>query len=447
MSLFAALPPVPMPGQLLKMERAGTYLQVGPRLGEGSQGIVHVAALPNGARFALKWYKPAAATADQWHTLMGLVRRGNPHPAFLWPLDLVTSAEHTGFGYLMPLRDPRFVSFGAILRRPQQPSFRVTTVLGRELVDAFAALHGTGLCYRDISFNNIFADPEAGEICVVDNDNIGTDTAPTGVGGTLRFMAPEILRGEALPSASSDLHSLAVLLFFLFVHGHPLDGRRVESTFVWDGDVHQSDSTLALIHYGKDPLFVFHPTDDANRPVDDDPMWQWWSVYPPFLRELFTVAFTDGLVNPSPQVRVTGARWRAALNRLRDDLGTCAGCGAAVFYDRASPDIPCWRCGSVPPPPLVLQVDTSVLVMTEGAELTSHHLCHDRDFRTLLGVVEALEAGEGQEAQLALRNLSNRTWDVWPDGEDQRSVAPGQRLGVRPMTIDFGATTGRITVG
>lgn len=423
------------------MERAGTFVLVGDRLGEGSQGIVHVASLPNGALFALKWYKPGAATADQWRTLDALVRRGNPHPAFLWPLDLVTSPELAGFGYLMPLRERRFVSFGAILRRAQQPSFRVTTRLGRELVDAFAALHGTGLCYRDISFNNIFADPDLGQVCIVDNDNIGTDTAPSGVGGTLRFMAPEILRGEAWPSAASDLHSLAVLLFYLFVHGHPLDGRKVESSFTWDSSGRQSETALAVVHYGKDPLFVFHPTDDANRPVEDDPMWVWWPIYPRFLQELFTTAFTDGLANPSPQVRITGARWRTALGRLQDDLSTCDGCGAAVFYDRSSPGLACWRCQRTPSPPLMLEVDTARLVMAEGAELTSNHLRHDRDYRTQLGLVEAAEGGP------ALRNLSNREWEVWPEGEESCRVGPGQRLRVRPMTIDFGATTGRITVG
>lgn len=444
MSTASPVDPVPVPGQLLRMERAGTSIQVGKRLGEGSQGVVYVAALPNGAPFALKWYKAGAATAEQWGSLTTLVRRNNPHPAFLWPLDLITSHELPGFGYLMPLRERRFVSFGEILKRPEQPSFRVTTVLGRELVDAFAALHGAGLCYRDISFNNIFADPDRGEVCIVDNDNIGTDTAHSGVGGTLRFMAPEILRGDAWPSASSDLHSLAVLLFFLFVHGHPLDGRRVESTFTWDGQRHQSDTALALVHYGKDPLFVFHPSDDSNRPVDDDPMWVWWSIYPRFFKELFSTAFTAGLKDPSPQVRVTGGRWRVALLRLRDDLSLCPACSAAVFYDRGSPDTPCWRCQVVSPPPPVLEVREAVVVLAEGAELTGHHVLHDRDHRTVVGVVEPCPEADGPPT---LRNLSDQPWAVWPDGEDQKTVKPGQRLGVRPMRIDFGPATGRITVG
>ena len=32
----------------------------------------------------------------------------------------------------------------------------------------------------------------------------------------------------------SDLHSLAVILFFLFVHGHPLEGSRLEATYGWE---------------------------------------------------------------------------------------------------------------------------------------------------------------------------------------------------------------------
>jgi hypothetical protein len=38
-------------------------------------------------------------------------------------------------------------------------------------------------------------------------------------------LAPEVLREEALPSTVTDLHSLAVLLFYLLVHGLGITGR------------------------------------------------------------------------------------------------------------------------------------------------------------------------------------------------------------------------------
>ena len=88
--------------------------------------------------------------------------------------------------------------------------------------------------------------------------------APSFVKGTLRFMAPEIARGEALPSTVTDLHSLAVFLFYLFVHGHPLEGSRPDSSHTWQSGGHISESELALRDLGVDPVFVFDPTDKAS---------------------------------------------------------------------------------------------------------------------------------------------------------------------------------------
>ena len=73
-------------------------------------------------------------------------------------------------------------------------------------------------------------------MAIVDCDNIGLDEGHIAVLGTPRFMAPEIVHGESMPCAATDLYSLAVMLFFLLMHGHPLDGRRVEASYTWQGE-------------------------------------------------------------------------------------------------------------------------------------------------------------------------------------------------------------------
>ena len=73
----------------------------------------------------------------------------------------------------MPLLEPRFVSLAQVLNEDPQPSFRVIITIGRELVNAFAALHSAGLCYRDISFGNLRVDPAACEAAIIDVDNVG----------------------------------------------------------------------------------------------------------------------------------------------------------------------------------------------------------------------------------------------------------------------------------
>jgi eukaryotic-like serine/threonine-protein kinase len=80
-------------------------------------------------------------------------------------------------------------------------------------------------------------------------------------------------------------------------------------------------------------------------------------------------------------------------------------------------------------------------VLSGGAALTSHSLNRDRDYRNACALVEP---DPRQPGRVVLRNLTDRTWTVVPDGEEAKRVAPNQRLGVRPMHIDFGPARGQI---
>jgi DNA-binding helix-hairpin-helix protein with protein kinase domain len=421
------------PGQALRMERAGALLTVEKRIGEGGQGVVHAARL-NGAPFAVKWFRPGPGNEEMRKSIAGLIQRGRPHPAFVWPFDLVTSDRMPGFGYVMPLLEPRFISLAHLLNQSVQPSFRVITAVGRELVDAFAGMHSAGLCYRDISFGNLRVDPTACEAAIIDVDNVGIDGGPVQVKGTGPFMAPEILRDEALPSTVTDLHSLAVLLFYLLMHGHPLLGMRADASYTWEGGGHLSEASLLVRNFGVEPLFIFDPDDPSNRPVPGDRVVTWWAIYSQQCRRVFTQAFTAGLHDASLNGRVIESAWRRMLQGLHDSVFSCPNCGAAVFYDPEQPSQPCWHCAVALPTPLRLKLPGSVLVLSEGAVVTSHHLSRDRDHRTACAVVEP---HPGRPGRVVLRNLTDKTWIVVPRGEETKRVAPSQRLGVRPLLIDF----------
>ena len=98
-------------------------------------------------------------------------------------------------------------------------------------------------------------------------------------------------------------------------------------------------------------------------------------------------------------------------------------------------------CATPLPAPLRLKIPGSLLVLSEGAVLTSHHLNRDRDYGTACAVVEP---HPGRPGRVVLRNLTDKTWTAVPDGEEPKRVAPSQRLGVRPLHIDFGAVKGQI---
>jgi len=216
------------PGDRVTLSRSGRTATLVRLIGEGSQGAVFEAVASNGERLAAKWYLPRSGTDGQRALIGDLVDRGAPDERFLWPLELIAATDGTeGFGYVMPLRPDDYAGLAEMLTGKVDVGFSVVCRLSLELADAFLRLHTEGLCYRDISFSNVFFDPRSGRPLICDNDNVGVDgRSMTGVLGTRRFMAPEIVRRDANPSGVTDLYSLAVLLFYVLVMGHPLLGRR-----------------------------------------------------------------------------------------------------------------------------------------------------------------------------------------------------------------------------
>jgi hypothetical protein len=73
--------------------------------------------------------------------------------------------------------------------------------------------------------------------------------------------------------------------------------------------------------------------------------------------------------------------------------------------------------------------------------VSRHHLYRDHQYRAACASVEP---HPGRPGRVVLRNLTDETWTISPDGEETKPVAPSQRLAVRPMRIDFGTVRGRI---
>ena len=78
-------------------------------------------------------------------------------------------------------------------------------------------------------------------------------------------------------------------------------------------------------------------------------------------------------------------------------------CGAALFYDPEQTGQGCWNCSGSLPVPVTLKLRGGLLVLSEGAVLTSHHLNRDRDHRTACAVTEPHPR---QPGHVVLRNLT-----------------------------------------
>ncbi|MCO5166628.1 MAG: protein kinase [Planctomycetes bacterium] len=417
----------------------GRPLQGDTLLGSGGQGDVWLSEL-DGRKVAVKVYHLHTATKAQREVIERLVTKGSPAHYFLWPIALIDDVAERTFGYVMELREPRFRPLEDFMARRIEPSFRALLTASWQLADGFLSLHSRGLCYRDISFANVFFDPRNGDVRICDNDNVDVSgTESGGILGTQRFMAPEVVRREAVPSDQTDRYSLAVLIFFMLMGGHPLDGER-------EANIRCLDVPALERLYGTAPLYIFDPTDGSNKPVPgvhDNPI-AFHPLYPEFLKALFLRSFTEGLHYPTKRVRES--EWRKAFARAIDSLLPCASCASENLYDvdvlRSRGAQQCWSCGRQLVLPPRLRIGDSIIVLGRDTKIFEHHLGGAQDAFSPVGEVAENPVKPGQ---FGIKNLTASAWTLTrPDGSIV-DVPPGKSVPiVSGNKVNFGQSTGEV---
>ncbi len=451
-------------GQEVISKNTGKVIAVEQFLGGGGQGEVYRVSL-QGRPLALKWYFPEAITPAYRKNLERLIDKGPPNRNFLWPMEIVFDENLKSFGYLMPLRDERYKGIVDLMKRRIDPSFRALALAGFNLAHSFLQLHSKGMCYSDISFGNVFMHPESGDILICDNDNCIFDGEKAGIKGTPRFMAPEVVLGGN-PNTQSDLFSLAVLLFYMFFLHHPLEGRR-------EAEIKCFDLPAMKKLYGAEPLFIFDPANDANRPVPGlhDNALIYWPLYPNFLRGLFTRAFTTGISDPQ-NGRVRETEWRAAMLRLRDCIIYCPACGAENFCDpgqggeedyasadpgaqpgrdsggteagRSQAGVSCWSCRREVPLPPRLKLPSRPVMLNYDTKLYPHHIDQSAGFDFNHPLAEVNRHPEKPQIW-GLKNTGSEKWVCTTVDGAVKDVPPGKSITLAVGTkINFGKSEGLI---
>ncbi|PXX74489.1 helix-hairpin-helix domain-containing protein [Rivihabitans pingtungensis] len=201
------------------------------------------------------------------------------------------------------------------------------------LARAVRRMHMAGLSHSDLGYNNCLVDPTTGQACLIDLDGLVVPGKhPPSVIGTPDFIAPEVVKtahmpiGDAdrkLPSRVTDLHALAVMIYMYLLYRHPLRGDKFHDT-----DASRDDELMM----GERALFIEHPQDASNRikPANlksSELPWKDtakipYSVTGPYLSELFSRAFVNGLHNPLQ--RPAAEEWETALVKTVDLLQPCA---------------------------------------------------------------------------------------------------------------------------
>ncbi len=412
-------------GPCLKFKGLDTPLRILKGIGSGSQGQVYVVELDkasSGQLLALKWYFPSCIARDPGlHSrLRQSIRFGSPNADFLWPLATLESQNNDfcGIGYLMPLRPPSFV--GSHLHAVGDLEISLQNVLKAcfRLAEAFHQLHLKGLCYKDISLGNIFLEPSTGRILICDNDNVDIDGQRHGtILGTPGFIAPEVLLGKALPGASSDLFSLAVLLFRLLTRHDPFRGAR-------ELEIRCLDEPARRCLYAEEALFIFDPINASNRPdpIEHIAALITWPIYPRIIQKLFERSLSLGLRQPE-QRSLTG-QWKQALAQCLDQRQLCPHCGQEVFCD-AEEEMICWSCRGSLPNPTLLKLPHGVVYASAGNELHPHHF-DVLSGETIDHPIAVIVPHPSVPSLLGLKNLSRHPWQVSLINGQQISLEPGK---------------------
>lgn len=407
------------------------------QLAQGGQGrIFRVKAKSDGKAYAVKWYHKSSASDTQRQQLETLVNHGAPRcdaegVEFIWPIEMVSYSKNSSYGYVMPLYDTeRYVHYNKVINgRVRQPRRDLLAQMSYRVCMALDAVHRSGLAYCDINLGNIQFDTEQGTLIVCDNDNVIVNNADVAIAGVAEFMAPEVALGQSKPNAQTDLYSLAVLLYQLWVWEHPMEGAQTAKVRSWD-------QPAKLKFYAKEPLFAHHPTDQSNS-ATGDPMLaysvkRWTEICPSPLKEVFIRTFTEGVLNPDRRTRLSA--WQRCFMELEANASRCPQCAAVILLDGMHTNQACYHCGT--PQVSRLRLDThsrggrSSLVVRAGALLRRHHIEPQTLGARALETLGQVEDHPKQAGAHILRNQTNEPW--YYELNDQRYlIEPGQ---ARPLS-------------
>lgn len=413
-------------------------------LGVGGQGEVYLAE-SEGKKYALKIYIEDQSREFR-DNLKNNIDKGSPARSFLWPREIVEGEGY--FGYLMDLRPDRFVSFVSYINAKSRFADQKTLLTWCiELCLSFKKLHEKGYSYQDLNDGSFFLDPQNGDLLICDNDNVTADKRNLGILGKMKYMAPEIVRGDIdkrtgerqMPDVHSDRFSLAVILFMALCIGNPFEGERLKNYVI-------VDEKAEYEMYGSDPLFVYHKHDKSNRPIRGyhKSMINHWNLMPIYIKEAFHRTFTDGL-SDRENSRTTELEWIRLLTRYRDELYSCS-CGnqyAVGLFEKKEKASQCPICSTENVIGIgVLYIGKNRIVIEPDKKLYSNHL--DKYSSNYNEVVGEIVRNKKDPSRWGIRITVGGDIQIKDTNGNVKTVAAG---GVIPIIKDLKIKFNENTIG
>ncbi len=178
---------------------------------------------------------------------------------------------------------------------------REAALIGMELCRAVGAVHAAGLLHRDIKPGNVMRE-HGGRILLMDF-GLTQDSTEGHFGGTLPYMAPELLRGDQA-SVASDVYALGALLYELVSGKLPVEPAPGQRNLI---EAYANGKRRTLLEDRPDIPLEFEQAVSTALEVEPSKRFQNAGL---LLRALSDAAgmatFTAGMVPPP----VRRARWR-----------------------------------------------------------------------------------------------------------------------------------------
>ena len=424
-------------GDRIKLDN-GKEIENLQKLGDGGQGIVFKVDY-SGEEYALKWYKSSYLKDLSSRHKNGKkffreniernIAKGSPNNKFLWPI-AITEEKNGVFGYIMDLRPQGYFDFTDIYNTKDKngnpvlfKNLRASVESASGIVNAFGALHRKGYFYLDLNDGNFFINTENGDVLICDNDNVTAD--PKYNLGKPGYIAPELVRGDkdAKSNALTDAHSLAVVLFKLFMRHDPLMGKTYCSSVCIS-----AEKEIDL--YGSNPVFIFDPDDKSNRPVlniHSNPI-KLWPMYPPYIQDAFVRTFCEGMKDPAK--RLVESEWSKLLLHLSDDILRCL-CGQDMFWSGKSNNVTCPKCSQSFNAPCNIEIGDYKIHLFPESKILNTHLNDDFFDKSVYGLVVT---NKSDPTKWGLKNMSNDLWNVKKVNGETVAITTGKIISIVPGT-------------
>ena len=402
---------------------------------KGGQGDVYHVSF-RGRDYAMKWYCKDADDVIgglQYDTISQICGEDKrPSEKFIWPLLLVTEenpCKGKRFGYLMELLPENYYEMQDYLRKDGDAcavrfkSYNAMLVAGMNIAYAMRKLHLKGLSYKDLNPNNLALNPENGDVCIIDNDNVSVSGGLCTVQGMKGYMAPEIPRSnyKVSPTIETDYYSLAVILYRLFFVDHPMEGK------LWEKVVICTDKVEEFL-YSIKPVFHFNPRNESNRPTEiyAPNAIRRWRVMPLEIRMLFIKMFTEGIDNP--EKRFPEGVWIKTLAKCRDKL-IRVNAEREQFVDFEN-------VRSVPPRCLGIKIGEQKIALYPSKAI--YQISVDGDYNQYGRKVAGITYSK-QLDSFMIRNMTNETWRGWsPKTKQCSDILSGKEYPIFPgVLIEF----------